>query len=42
MHTVLSTIPPIHLPTPGLDLSAMWGCALFLPHAHAARFSAPM
>jgi hypothetical protein len=26
----------------GLDLSARWGCALFLPHAHAARFSAPM
>ena len=28
--------------TPGLDLSAKWGCALFLPHVYAARFSAPM
>ena len=32
----------IHIRTPGLDLTVKWGCALFLPHAHAARFSAPM
>lgn len=35
--------PAIHRDTyaPGLDLATEWGGALFLPHAHAARFSAP-
>lgn len=35
--------PTIHRDTytPGLDLATEWGGALFLPYAHAARFSAP-